>query len=237
MREEVLGVEVQLMARSTREPSRVARPRSVVLGLTGGVASGKSTVATMLEDLGATVIDADRLAHEALELPKVQRWLRARWGGEVFDRHGRPDRARIGQIVFADPDALGKLTRLVHPPVIRKIRTLLRETMKKRRCPMVVIDAPLLIEADLDRWCDAVVFIDAARARRAARARSARGWSAAELARREALQRPLDEKRRRALYVLDNNGGRRQLRAAVKRLFHQVTGTSAVRHDPASLRR
>jgi len=211
--------------------------RPVVVGLTGGVSSGKSTVAAILGRLGAMVVDADRLAHEALDLPRVRRALRERWGEDVFDHSGSPDRRRIARIVFRDPDALAALVSVVHPPVIRKIRSILREAARESRWPMVVIDAPLLVESALDRHCDAIVFVHASQRRRAERARSARGWSLAEIRRREALQRPLEEKRRKAHYILDNNNGRSRLRAAVARLFYQLTGASGTPDGPIPSRR
>jgi len=191
-----------------------------VLGLTGGIASGKSTVAGMFARLGAAVIDADAIAREALGSPEVSEKLRKNWGKELFDGK-RPNRARVAVVAFGDPEKLRELTDWVHPPVIREMRAQLRRARASRRVPLIVLDAPLLIEADLAPWCDAVVFVDAARALRAERARSARGWPEREIRRRESAQAPLAEKRRRADARIDNNGSEEKTRASVSRLFRR----------------
>ena len=214
----------------------VKKPK--VIGLTGGIASGKSTVAKMFAQLGAAVIDADALAHEALASPEVSEKLRKNWGKELFDGK-RPNRARVAEVAFRDPAKLRELTDWVHPPVIREMRAQLDRALADPRVPLIVVDAPLLIEADLDSWCDAVVFVDAARALRAERTRTARGWSKDEIRRRESAQAPLAEKRRRAAARIDNNGPEEKTRARVARLFHQYGRAPRVqpgvsKHSPSA---
>jgi dephospho-CoA kinase len=198
-----------------------------VIGLTGGIASGKSLVAAMFAELGAAVVDADAIAREVLRSPEVAEKLRKSWGHEVF-RAGSPDRARIARIVFDDPAKLKELTDWVHPPTLREMRAQLDRAGEDRGVPLIILDAPLLIEADLAPWCDALLFVDAADPLRRARARADRGWSDEELRRREAAQAPLSEKRARASLVLDNNGSVEETRAAVAQLFRQwVSGRGA----------
>ena len=197
-----------------------------VIGLTGGIASGKSLVAAMFAELGAAVIDADAIAREVLRSPEVAERLRKGWGHETF-RDGRPDRARIAGIAFSDPEKLKELTDWVHPPTLREMRAQLDRALEDRGVPLIIIDAPLLIEADLAPWCDALVFVDAADPLRLARARADRGWSDDELLRREAAQAPLAEKRARASVVLDNNGSAEDTRAAVAQLFRQWVSDSS----------
>jgi dephospho-CoA kinase len=200
-------------------PPAAAKPK--VIGLTGGIASGKSTVAKMFARLGAAVIDADAIAREALLSREVSEKLRKYWGKELFDGK-RPNRARVAQVAFGDPEKLRELTAWVHPPVIREMRAQLDRALTRRRVPLVVVDAPLLIEADLAAWCDLIVFVDAARAVRAGRARSARGWPEQEIRRRESAQASLAEKRRRASARINNNGSEEKTRASVSRLFHVI---------------
>jgi dephospho-CoA kinase len=202
-----------------------AKPPKVI-GLTGGIASGKSSVAAMFAALGAAVIDADAIAREVLRLPEVAVKLRKSWGHETF-HDGRPDRARIAETAFRDPAKLKELTSWVHPPTLREMRAQLDRALEDRGVPLIVIDAPLLIEADLAPWCDAVVFVDAADPLRLARARADRGWSDDEVLRREAAQAPLAEKRARASVVLDNNGSVEEARAAVAQLFRQWVSDSS----------
>jgi dephospho-CoA kinase len=182
-------------------------PRSLVVGVLGGIASGKSAVARILAEPDGVVIDADRLAREELETPEVRAELRAHFGPETAPA-GRPvDRAALGARVFADPAARRRLELLTHPRVRARVRALLDQA-RRAGAPWIVLDVPLLLENDdqheLVRECDILVFVDADPAAREARARAARGWGAGEVARREAAQMPLDAKRARADDVLTN---------------------------------
>jgi len=204
-----------------RPSAASARVSPRVIGLAGGIAAGKSTVAAMFERFGARVIDADAIARDALDSKEVREKLQRHWGAGMFDGAGEPDRAKIAEIAFKDPDKLRELTAWVHPPTLRRMRTKLERALRDSAVPLVIIDAPLLIEADLDAWCDAVVFVEAEPALRAERARSARGWSQEEIHRRESAQSPLAEKRQRADVIVDNSGSSEETRAQVARLFHK----------------
>jgi dephospho-CoA kinase len=182
---------------------RPARGATVV-GLLGGVGSGKSTVARLLAGHGARVLDADRVARGVLASPPVRAAVRRAWGSGVIGRDGRPDRAALARIVFRDGRALRRLNRLVHPRVVARIR---RDATRMRRGRRpVVIDAPLLLETPLRRLCGLLVFVDAPVARRARRTARERGWAPGELARRERFQAGLARKRRLADVVIDNGG-------------------------------
>jgi len=206
---------------ATAAPSRAA-PR--VVGLAGGIASGKSAVAGMLADLGAALIDADEIAHRVLESPEVCRKLREEWGDAPFDANGRPDRSRIARIVFRHPEKLDKLNGWVHPPVRKEMRAQLERARRDSSRKLIVIDAPLLIEAGLDRWCDVVLFVESDIETRDARARRHRGWAPGELAQRERRQHDLAKKRKRADAIINNNRSREETLALVKPLFREWTG-------------
>ena len=197
-----------------------------VLGLLGGVSSGKSLVAHHLAALGAVVFDADQAAHEALRDPDVEVAIRARWGDGVFDAGGRVDRAAVAEIVFSPseegPGDRRFLEALVHPRVERRFRKELKQLAAARR-PAAVLDAALLLEVGWDRLCNVLIFVDSPRALRAERAR-ARGWDARELALREAVQWPLEQKRQRADFVIDNSGSITETRAQVERLWRDLAG-------------
>jgi dephospho-CoA kinase len=197
----------------------------LILGLTGGVASGKSLVARLLAERGAVVLDADRAGHEALRLPHVEEAVRRRFGAGVFGPDGRVDRPRLARIVF-DPSLEGvarrqDLERLTHPEIARllarQIETLPSDT------PLVVLDAALLLEAGWDKLCGKFVFVDASPQVRLARAK-ARGWTAEEFAAREAAQESLDFKRRRADLVIDNSGRLEDTQVQVQRLWQSLVG-------------
>jgi len=196
--------------------SRLGRP--LVLGLAGGIGSGKSAAAKMLGELGCLVIDSDAEARAALEREDVQRTLRSWWGDGVFDATGSVDRKAVGAIVFSDAAERTRLEGLIHP-LIKRRRSAMIEGAEDR--VGVVVDAPLLFEAGIDGECDAVLFIDAPEEDRAARVR-ARGWEEGELARRESAQMPLEEKRDRSDAVVRNDADLATLGARVRDAFVMI---------------
>ena len=125
----------------------------LLIGLTGNIATGKSTVARMLADLGATVIDADRVAHEAMRAgTAVHAAILAAFGPEIVRTDGEIDRARLGALVFADPNALARLERIVHPAVTAEVARRIAEAPT----PVVVVEAIKLIEAGMAERCDSL---------------------------------------------------------------------------------
>ena len=196
-----------------RSPPR----RTLVVGVTGAPAAGKSTVTGMLAGLGAVVVDADRLAHEALALPRIARRVERALGGTIRGADGAVDRKAVADRVFRSSRALRRLTSILHPVVLRGMRGAVAAA-RRSRAAAVVLDVPLLFESGADRDCDVTVFVDAPRRVRLARAR-ARGWTAAELARREARQAPAAERRRRACWTVDNGGSRSATRRQVRALW------------------
>lgn len=213
----------EVVGGGTGAPARVPRQTSLpVIGLAGGVGSGKSTVAGVFAELGCLVIDSDRRARAALDRPEVRDQLAAWWGPAILGPDGRVDRARVSDIVFADPEQRRRLEGLVHPIVRQDRAGMIAEAAAAGGVRAVVIDAPLLFEAGLDRECDAVIFVDAPEAQRLERVRQARGWDEAELRRREAAQMSLEEKRSRATVVIPNNGDVAALRAAAAAALDRV---------------
>ena len=194
----------------------------IVFGLTGGIASGKSYVAQLLAELGASVFDADAHAHEALEQPDVLAQLTDRWGDGVTDERGGPDRKAIAKKVFGDgPEAATELDFLegvIHPIV----RERLREDLSTARAAGVVaavLDVPLLLEAGWDKECAAVLFVDTPDPTRKLRA-AERGWTPDEFASREKSQMPIEEKRRRADASVPGDDPN-QARKAVQRIWRE----------------
>ena len=195
-----------------------------ILGLVGGVASGKSLVARLLAERGAVVLDADRGGHEVLQLPEVEAAARARWGERVFGPDGKLDRAGLAKVVFAPPPdgprERAYLEKLTHPRIAaRLLEQAQREAAAGRTA--AVLDAPLLLEAGWDKLCTKVIFVDAPRDVRLQRATD-RGWTAEQFAAREAAQMPVDEKRRRADWVIDNGGDEQRTREQVDRIWEQL---------------
>lgn len=192
--------------------------RSRVVGLLGGVGSGKSSVAALFKEFGALTVDADRIAHGVLEDPAVRRTLVAWWGPAIL-RRGRVDRAEVARRAFGSAEATAKLNALTHPRIRRELK---REIARARRLGgVVIVEAALLLETGSDAGCDVLVFVDAPAAVRRRRAAS-RGWTAAEWRRREDAQWPLPRKRARADYVIDNGGSRAAARKQVVSILQEI---------------
>ena len=193
-----------------------------VIGLCGGIGSGKSSVARQLQQLGAMVIDADEAAQKALEQPDVQRQLIQWWGQEICDGQGRIDRVRVADRVFADPDELRRLEGLIHPLVEQECQEVLGQAERDPAVRAVVWDVPLLFEKQLDRQCDCLIFVHADRAVRRQRVARDRGWDEDELDRREKNQMALDRKRRSVHYTIDNGSSETVCFAQVRDVFTRI---------------
>jgi dephospho-CoA kinase len=187
----------------------------LLVGLTGNIASGKSTVARMLVERGATVIDADELAREAVEpgTPALTA-IRQRWGDAVLDPGGTLDRDALRNVVFSDPEQLDALNRIVHPDVERR-REEAVEAARARGDRIVVCDIPLLFEKKMVDLFDLIVLVDAPRPMRLERVTGARGIPAEEAMAMIAAQMPSDLKRARADFVIANGGTLDELRRQV----------------------
>jgi dephospho-CoA kinase len=196
-----------------------------IIGLLGGIASGKSLVAELFCRLGAGLLDGDRAGHEVLLLPEVQQLVRERWGDAVFDPDGHVDRKALGRIVFEPSDtgrrALEYLEKITHPRIGDRLRQQAADLADAGRT-IAVLDAPVMLKAGWDTFCDHIVFVEAPEEVRRARA-TARGWRQEDIAAREAVQEPLATKRQHADFVIDNSGSRDQTLAQVERLWRLVT--------------
>jgi len=197
--------------------------RSLVIGLVGGIGAGKSAVARALEELGAAVSDSDRQARAMLTREDVRRELVSWWGDRVLTPEGGVDRGRVAAIVFADSEQRRRLEGLIHP-MLRAGREELKREAWENGIGVVVIDAPLLFEAGIQGECDEVWFVDTPREVRLGRVLASRGWDEGELARREAAQMAVEEKRRRATRVIPNDGDEADLRHHAREALEGARG-------------
>jgi len=202
--------------------------RKPIIGLCGGIGSGKSRVAREFERLGCLVIDSDRLNTEVLQEPEVLATLRQWWGDDVIGADGRLDRRKVADRVFADPQERRRLEQLVHPLIARRRADMIKAVENHSAIKAIVIDSPLLFESNLDRECDTVVYVDASEGERLRRLTQERGWDAEELRRRERWQLALAEKRARAEFIVDNEGPAERLCPQVADILQKVLA----RHNP-----
>ncbi len=197
----------------------------MVIGVTGSVGTGKSTVARMLGKLGAVVIDADQVAHEVME-PNRPAWraIVKAFGQGLLQADGTLNRRRLAGRVFRDANARRRLEAIVHPRVIRAVNARLRTLSRNPRVRVVVLDVPLLVEAGMRGLVDTLVVVTATSAVQRRRLR-ARGYSAREVARRANAQWTLSAKVGLADVVVNNSSGVDQTWRQVKRLWNQRQGT------------
>ncbi|MDA1261404.1 MAG: dephospho-CoA kinase [Planctomycetota bacterium] len=209
--------------------TKSTRPTSPpVIGLIGSIGAGKSTVAQMLADAGCVVSDSDALARESFHDPAVRDQIIKWWGASLLDSQGKVDRSRIAEIVFppVNPSAAQRLAAdqerkrlegLVHPWIHARRRALFAQAAATAKA--FVIDAPLLLESNIQGECDALLMVDAPLSLRLERVRTSRGWVSDELIRRENSQMPLDLKRKVAHHIVNNDGSIDSLRAQVAQIL------------------
>lgn len=209
-----------------RPPAAAIAFGMLVVGLTGNIAAGKSAVAARLASHGLPVIDADRLARDAVAPGTAA--LRAivdRWGSAILGADGALDRAALRRIVFADPAERHALDAIVHPEVAR-LRHAAVEAERARGAALVVCDIPLLFEAGLASLVDRIVLVDAPVALRRERLMRDRGLSAAEADAMIAAQMPAEAKRAAAHHLIENAGTREQLHARVDALVAELRASA-----------
>ena len=195
----------------------------LILGLTGGIACGKSTVARIFESLGAEVIDADEIAHEVMR-PGTSAWKRLVdcFGKGILNKDLSVNRTELGKIVFASARKRQKLEEIVHPAAIKTIKKKIKE-LSTVNCQLstVVVDAPLLIEAGLISLINKLVVVSAWRRTQMRRLKES-GLEESEAAKRIDSQMPLEKKIKLADYVIRNNGSLRETEKQVKRVWKEI---------------
>jgi len=193
--------------------------KRIVVGLTGGIASGKSTVAQMFRALGAYVIDADAIAREQLK-PGTRTYRRVcrAFGSGILRRDKTLDRSALGELVFHNRTYLKKLNRIAHPPVIAEIR----RRIGSRRTGLIVVDAPLLFEARCRGMVDKVAVVAAGRAEQIKRLEKNRRLSRTQILARIRSQMSLGNKVRRADFIIDNSLNKRNTKKQVGLIRRQL---------------
>lgn len=192
-----------------------------IIGLTGGIACGKSTVSKILRSLGAKVIDADAVAH-ALSQPKQPLYdaYVARFGAEILTAQGTLDRAAIGRIIFKDPNVRAEIDALAHPLIQAAVEQQMQTVC--RNAPVIVLDVPLLFEAGWEVLTDEIWVVSLSEAAQLMRLMERDPAMTEEEARaRIAAQMPLSEKRARADVVIDNSGTKEETLHMIERIWRE----------------
>lgn len=204
-----------------------------IIGITGGIGSGKSFVADLFGEMGCLVIKSDEQVNEAYQDAAITRQLREWWGDDVVAKGGGVNRRAIAERIFNSATERRRLEGLLHPYVARRRDEVMKGAADDRGVVAFVWDTPLLIETGLDEHCDAVVFVEAPLALRLQRVAAGRKWSSEELMRRENLQTPLDRKRQISDYVVNNTAdaahARRQVKEVLQRIFVEKTDRAGLK--------
>lgn len=194
-----------------------------VVGILGGIASGKSTVTRMLASMGAIVLDVDKIAHDVLRQEEVKAALRERWGNHVFGPTGEIDRHKLAQLVFEQTgqgrEHLQFLESISHPRVTRELSRLLAEYASQD--VVIVLDAAVMLKAGWERFCDSILYVDADEPTRLDRAKK-RGWSRQEFNDREANQESLEHKRTFADQVIKNGSDLSHTQSQLERFWESI---------------
>lgn len=188
-------------------------PRKPLIGITGCIFCGKSTVARIFSSFGAEIIDADKIAHSLLEVQtKTYKKIVSKFGLSIIKEDKSINRAKLGQIVFSSPKLLAELEKIVHPEIIRQIKY----KAKNSKSRIVCVDAPLLFETGLYRLMDKVVVVKAKRSKILNRAKMKFGLSKEEIKQRASYQMPLSNKILLADFVIDNNNSLKETEKQVE---------------------
>lgn len=203
----------------------------IVIGVVGGIASGKSFVTRQLKSYGAVVLDADRIGHEVLLREPVKARIRKHWGEEVFLPNGEVNRSALASLVF-DPDhpeQLHQLEAITHPLIADELRAEISRLRDSGDLLHLVLDAPVMVKAGWYVVCDVIIFVEASLEIRWQRA-SLRGWTREMFDNRESMQATTQEKRQVSSFVVDNNGTRDETERQVNEIWERINTKTIPHH-------
>ena len=193
-----------------------------IIGILGGIASGKSTVAVEFAKLGCKVIDADKIAHEMLDNPDIKEKILVSFGQRVLDGTGRISHSKLADIVFSDKEKLSQLNSIVHPPVFARVEELVERYSRQAEVRVIVLDMPLLVETGWSKRCDRLIFVDCNEKTRLKRAKKIGLFDENKIKIREKFQISLDNKADLADNVIDNNSGLALLSKQIVDIFSYI---------------
>ncbi|MFC1738005.1 dephospho-CoA kinase [Planctomycetota bacterium] len=176
-----------------------------IIGILGGICSGKSTVASEFAKLGCKVIDADRIAHQLLEQTPIRKKIIDSFGSSVLGSSGKIDRRKLADMIFSDGKRISQLNSIIHPVVLQRVEQLIEEYKKEPQIKAIVLDMPLLMEVNWQKRCDKLIFVACNRAKRLKRAKKMGLFDENQFKVRENFQIFLDNKAGIADNTINNN--------------------------------
>ena len=196
----------------------------LLIGVTGGIACGKTEVCKVFQKKGATVLSGDQIGKEVVERNKeVLRGLVRTFGEDILNKDGTLNRRKLGEIAFATKESRDKLNRIIHPYLLRDLRKRIEDLRKKDQEVVVVIDAALIVEWGLEKELDWLIFVESKRGDKIKRLQKLKGYSRREALDRIKSQLPEITKKRLADFVIRNNKGLAELREKAHRLWIEIT--------------
>jgi len=189
-----------------------------IIGILGGIGSGKSTVAAEFVKLGCKVVDADKIAHELLDKEAVREKIVGLFGRAILNSARKVDRRKLAEVVFADADKLSSLNKTIHPLVLERAEVLIKQYNRENQVKAIVLDMPLLAEVGWAERCDKLIFVDCKRQLRLDRAKKM-GFDENQFKIRENFQISLDNKAGLTDNIIDNNSGFSALAKQVTDIF------------------
>ena len=195
-----------------------------IIGILGGIASGKSTVAAEFAKLGCKLIDADKIAHDFLRAPDIKHEIVATFGKTILGSDGQIERWQLADIVFSDEGKLSRLNEILHGPVIGRVEQLIGEYNEDFEAKGIVLDMPLLLEIGWAKRCDRLVFVDCNGQLRLERAKKSGFIDENQLKIRENFQISLDNKVKMSENTIDNNSDFSALVEQVNNIFYDIVG-------------
>jgi len=199
----------------------------MIVGLTGGIASGKDTVAVMFNDLGAEIIDADKIANNLINAEISRDNISAKivgfFGKDILNNSGRIDKKRLADIVFKDRKKLESLNCIMHPEIIRIIKNEIASVASRNdEDNVIIVNAPLIIEAEATSLVDKLIVVSVSMENQIARLRVRSSLTKEEACRRIDAQLPIKEKEKFADFVIDNNNGLEETEKQVKKTWKEL---------------
>ena len=197
-----------------------------IIGILGGICSGKSTVAAEFAKLGCKVIDADKIVHELLQKASVRKKITTLFGQVILNSAGEIDNRKLAKVVFTDAEKLSSLNKIIHPLVLEQIEELIKRYNHQSRIKAILLDMPLLAEVGWAKRCDKLIFVNCKRKIRIDRAKKMKGFNENQIKIRENFQISLDNKASIADNVVDNNSDFQALVRQVADIFSYIVNNS-----------